>query len=98
MRPDATASLACFVFSVYARRGCGVEGARFGGRSPLRIALPARRPDEYPPRSLASIRLVEHLGFIHEILVLQADHLKGAASAERVHLRLEETIDPSSLP
>lgn len=49
-------------------------------------------------RNLPSIRLVERLGSIQERLILQADHFKGTVRDELVYLRLEETIDPSSLP
>ena len=97
-RPDATASLAYFVFSVCARRGDGVEGAGLVVDhlfESLRVRAVRTNIDT---RNLASIRRVEHLGFIRESLILQADHARGAASDERVYLRLEETIDPSSLP
>lgn len=49
-------------------------------------------------RNLASLRLLERPDFVQKSLVLQADHFKGAASDELVFVRLEETIDPSSLP
>ncbi|MFS8066852.1 MAG: GNAT family N-acetyltransferase [Byssovorax sp.] len=98
VRPDATASLAYFVFSEHARRGDGVEG---GGAvvdhlfESVRVGAVRANIDT---RNLASIRLIERLGFVQKSLVIQADHFKGAASDELVFVRLEETIDPSSLP
>lgn len=98
MHADATASLAYFVFSDHARRGYGVEGAG-GVVDHLFESLHVRAVRaNIDTRNLASIRLVERLDFLPEKLILQADYFKGSASDERVFLRLEKTIDPSSLP
>ena len=98
VRSDATASLAYFVFSEHARRGYGVEGAGVVVDHLFESVRVRAIRANIDTRNLASIRLVERLGFVRESLVLQADHFKGAASDELVFLRLEETIDPSSLP
>ena len=98
MRSDATASLACFVPSVYTRRRDSVEGAGLV-IDHLFESLRARAVrTNIDTRNSASIRRIGRLDFVQESLVLQADPFKGAASDERGYLRLEETIDPSSLP
>ena len=98
VRPDATASLAYFVFGDHARRGYGVEGAGLVVDHLIEsLRVPAVRTN-IDTRNLASIRLVQRLESVQKSLVLQADCFKGAASDELVFLRLEETIDPSSLP
>lgn len=95
---DATASLAYFVFSAHGRRGYGVEGAGEVVRHLFESHRVRAVRANIDTRNLASIRLVERLGFLHERLILQADHFKGAVSDERVFLRTHKTIDPSSLP
>jgi len=98
VREDATASLAYFVFSEHARRGYGSESAGIVVDH-LHRALRVRAVQaNIDSRNLASIRLVERLGFIRESLVLEADHFKGSGSDELVFTRVEKRFDPSSLP
>jgi RimJ/RimL family protein N-acetyltransferase len=95
---DATASLAYFVFSEHARRGHGVEGAGIVVDHLFESLDVTAVRANIDTRNLASIRLVERLGFLQESLVFQADRFKGSVSDERVFVRREKTIDPSSLP
>ncbi len=82
MRQDATARLASFVFSEHARRGYGSEGAGLVV-DPLPRALRVRAVQANINRhNLASIRLVERLGFVRKSLILKADYVKGSASDE----------------
>ena len=98
VREDATASLAYFVFSEHARRGYGAEGAGIVVDHLHRaLGVPAVQAN-IDSRNLASIRLVERLGFVRKSLILKADHFKGSASDEVVFSRVEKRFDPSSLP
>jgi ribosomal-protein-alanine N-acetyltransferase len=95
---DSLGSRASIAYCVVARRwreGFAREGVAWllGHLAERGVATIVARIDT---RNVASIRLVEALGFRRERTVAGADHFKGSASDEHIYVRLLRSQDGAS--